>query len=235
MQMRVVAIIPAGGSGKRIGGELAKQYLPLLGIPLLAHTLMAFQSSAAVDDIFLVVPEGDLHYVRQMIIEKHGLPKVSRILAGGRQRQDSVKNGLDAVGSDYDIVVIHDGVRPLVSEDFIHQAVLKALKEKAVTFGVPVRDTVKTVDNEGWVGETLNREGLWLTQTPQAFEREIIKRAYQVAYEDHFYGTDDASLVERIGIKVRMISGSDDNIKITTRDDIGWGEFLLKRRDNHGK
>ena len=228
--MKTVAIIPAGGSGKRMGKNLAKQYFPLQGVPLLVHTLMMFQESLVVDDIFLVVPGEDLQYVQQMIIERYKLSKVSKILAGGRQRQDSVKNGLDVVGSDHNIVVIHDGVRPFISEELIHQVVLGALKERAVTFGVPVRDTVKTVDAGGWVRETLNRDSLWLTQTPQAFERQVIKKAYQMAYEDHFYGTDDAALVERIGIRVRMIPGSDDNIKITTRNDLVWGEVLLNRR-----
>jgi len=228
--MKTVAIIPAGGSGKRIGGNLAKQYLSLSGIPLLAHTLITFQRSSVIDDIFLVVPPEDLQYVRKMIIEKYGLSKVSQILTGGRQRQDSVKNGLDVVGGDHSIVVIHDGVRPFISEEMIHQVVMGALKEKAVTFGVPVKDTVKMIDPGGWVRETLNRDGLWLTQTPQAFERQVIKRAYQMAGEDHFYGTDDAALVERIGIRVKMIPGSYDNIKITTKDDLVLGEFLINRR-----
>lgn len=228
--MKTVAIIPAGGSGKRMEENLAKQYLSLQGVPLLVHTLIAFQRSSVIDDIFLVVPEEDREDVRKMVIERYKLSKVSRILAGGRQRQDSVRNGLDAVGSEHDIVVIHDGVRPFVSEELIHQVVLGALKEKAVTFGVPVKDTVKAVDTGGWVRETLIRDSLWLTQTPQAFERQVIKKAHQMACEDHFYGTDDAALVERIGIRVKMIPGSYDNIKITTMDDLVLGEVLLNRR-----
>ena len=228
--MKTVAIIPAGGSGKRIGGNLAKQYLFLGGVPLLVHTLMTFQESSVIDDIFLVVPEGDLEHVRKMIVEMYGLSKVSRILAGGRERQESVRNGLDAVGADHDIVVIHDVVRPFISEELIQQVVLEALKEKAVTTGVPVKDTVKAVDIGGWVRETLSRDSLWLTQTPQAFERQVIKKAHQKAYEDHFYGTDDAALVERMGTRVKMIPGSYDNIKITTVDDLILGEVLLERQ-----
>ncbi|MFA4916198.1 MAG: 2-C-methyl-D-erythritol 4-phosphate cytidylyltransferase [Syntrophales bacterium] len=228
--MKTVAIIPTGGSGRRMGGSIAKQYLPLAGIPLLVHTLSTFQKSSVIDDIFLIIPEGDFLYVRQMIIEKYGLSKVSRILTGGRQRQDSVKNGLDVVGTEHSIIVIHDGVRPFISEEMLHRIVIEALQAKAVTFGIPAKDTVKTIGASGWVRETLNRDGLCLTQTPQAFERQIIKKAYQTAGEDHFYGTDDASLVERIGIKVKMIPGSYDNIKITTRDDLVLGEFLIGRQ-----
>jgi 2-C-methyl-D-erythritol 4-phosphate cytidylyltransferase len=130
--------------------------------------------------------------------------------------------------------LIHDGVRPFISEELVNSAIVEASKEEAVTVGVPVKDTVKSIDDHMWVRETLNRSTLWLTQTPQAFKRDVIKRAYEVAYEDNYYGTDDASLVERLGINVKMIRGSYDNIKITTKDDIVIAEGLIKRLKSDG-
>ena len=228
--MKTAAIIPAGGTGKRMPGRLSKQYLLLDGTPVLVHTLRIFQCSPIIDDIFLVVPRDDIQFVIQTIVKKYGISKVRQVLPGGKERQDSVNNGLDAVGDEYDIVIIHDGVRPFISEDLVHLAVLGASREEAVTIGVPVKDTVKMVNQNGWVIETPGRDCLWLTQTPQAFKREIIKRAYRIAYNDHYYGTDDASLVERIGGQVKMIPGSYDNIKITTKDDLILAEGLIKSR-----
>jgi 2-C-methyl-D-erythritol 4-phosphate cytidylyltransferase len=209
--------------------KISKQYLLLDGIPVLARTLEIFQRSPGIDEIFLIVPEMDIDYVHKDIVDRYGILKVSKILAGGKERQDSVRNGIDALGSDHDIVVIHDGVRPFISEELVHSAILEASRVRAVTVGVPVKDTVKSIDRHGIVVETLNRNHLWLTQTPQAFEREIIRKAYEAAYRDNFYGTDDASLVERMGVKVTMIRGSYDNIKITTKDDVMLAEILTKR------
>lgn len=228
--MKTIAIIPAGGSGKRMQGSLSKQYLLLDGIPVLAHTLKVFQCTQMIQDVLLVVPPGDIKFVTETIIQKYGVSKVSQVLPGGNKRQDSVKSGLDAVGDDYDIVVIHDGVRPFVSEELICLAVLEALKEGAVTTGVPVKDTVKTVDQSGRIVETLSRDRLWLTQTPQAFKREIIKEAYRAAYNDRYYGTDDASLVERMGVLVKMLPGSYENIKITTKEDLLSAEGYMRSR-----
>lgn len=232
--MKTVAIIPAGGSGKRMQENQSKQYLLLDGVPVLVHTLRIFQGSPKIDEIFLIVPEDDIEFARKLIVEKYGISKVSRILAGGRERQDSVRNGINALASDHDIVVIHDGVRPFISEELVNSAIVEASKEEAVTVGVPVKDTVKSVDDHAWVRETLNRSTLWLTQTPQAFKRDVIKKAYEVAYEDNYYGTDDTSLVERLGINVKMIRGSYDNIKITTKDDIVLAEGLIKRFKSDG-
>lgn len=228
--MRTVAIIPAAGSGKRMQGSLSKQYLPLNGIPVLARTLMVFQYSPVVHDVFLVVPSDDIEFATRTIIEKYRISKVSQVLPGGNERQDSVKKGLDAVGDNYDIVLIHDGVRPFITEDLIRVSVTEARKREAVTTGVPVKDTVKMVDRDGWIMETPDRSRLWLTQTPQAFKREVIKKAYRSAYDDHFYGTDDAVLVERIGVRVKMLPGSHENIKITTREDFLFAESFMDDR-----
>ncbi|MCX5856393.1 MAG: 2-C-methyl-D-erythritol 4-phosphate cytidylyltransferase [Deltaproteobacteria bacterium] len=228
--MKTVAIIPAGGLGKRMQGSLSKQYLRVGGKPILAHTLNIFQLSPDIDDIVLVTPEEDVMSVRQTIVEHWGIFKVRHVLAGGPQRQDSVRNGLTAIGDEVDMVLIHDAVRPFITGDMIHRAVREAEKWGAVTMGVPVKDTVKRVDQGGWILETLNRQVLWLTHTPQAFKRSVIQEAYRKADEDRFSGTDDASLVERMGFRVKMIEASYENIKITTPEDLLLAELLIKRQ-----
>jgi 2-C-methyl-D-erythritol 4-phosphate cytidylyltransferase len=232
--MKTLSIIPAGGAGRRMGGGVPKQYLPLAGIPVLARTLRVFQDSSCIDEIILAVPEADIPEVRYAIVEKYGLSKVGLILSGGRERQDSVRNALLQVHADQGIIVVHDGVRPFVTALLIEQVVATARQYGAVSVGVPVKDTVKEVNAEGWVEKTLNRQRLWLTQTPQAFHREILMAAYKKAEEDGVYATDDASLVERMGIPVRMIPGDDANIKLTTTEDMILGERIVDRFLNNG-
>lgn len=228
--MKTLAIIPAGGSGTRMGGDIPKQYLMLGGLPILVHTLMAFQQASLVDDIYLVLPEEDVKAAPQKILSPYHLTKVKRVLTGGERRQDSVKRGVDLIGSDHDLVVIHDGVRPFISPAIINAAIKEAARSQAVTVGLPVTDTIKKVDGHRRVSATVNRDQLWLTQTPQVFLASLLKKAYESAYADNYYGTDDAALVERIGEKVTMIMGSYDNIKITTAVDLEWGELILKTR-----
>ena len=228
--MKTVAIIPGGGSGRRMEGAVPKQYIPLDDTPILIHTLKIFQESSYIDEIFLVVPPDDVSAVRAMLDGEYHLSKVSRVLAGGRERQDSVRNGLQEVGDKHDIVVIHDAVRPFITGELIRLAVEGAIAVGAVAVGVKAKDTVKQVGGDDLVTETITRDSLWLVQTPQAFQRQVIKKAYEKAYEDNFTGTDDAVLVERIGIPVKMIQGSSDNIKITTQDDLLIGEALIKKK-----
>jgi 2-C-methyl-D-erythritol 4-phosphate cytidylyltransferase len=228
--MKTVAIIPAAGAGRRMESGTPKQYLPLAGIPVLVHTLRAFHLSAVIDEIFLAVPEEDIPDVRWNIVLKYGISKVVLVLAGGVKRQDSVRHALFHVRDEHGIVVVHDGVRPFVSGELIGSAVAAAAECGAVTVGVPIKDTVKEADAAGWVKKTVEREGLWLTQTPQAFRREIIVDAYAIATADGFYGTDDASLVERMGHPVRMIPGDSHNIKLTTPEDLLLGDVIVSRR-----
>jgi len=229
--MKNVAIIAAGGSGRRMGAEISKQYLLLSGMPILTHTLSKFEEAVTINNTILVVPFDDIGYVKREIVDKYRISKVTDIIAGGKERQDSVRNGLDIIGSDSEIVVIHDGARPFVTPKLIDISIERALEEGAVTLGVPVKDTVKSIDGMYIVKETLARDALWLTQTPQAFKREIIKKAYKQAYKDNYSGTDDSCLVERTGVKVRMIAGFYDNIKITTEDDLVLGEALLRKSE----
>jgi 2-C-methyl-D-erythritol 4-phosphate cytidylyltransferase/2-C-methyl-D-erythritol 2,4-cyclodiphosphate synthase len=228
--MKAVAIIPAGGSGKRLGADVAKQYLMLNSLPVLAHTLDVFQKTAVVSSVILVVPQNDLEYARKDIVEKYGLTKVSSIIAGGDERQDSVRNGLRAVAADCDIVMIHDGVRPIVTEEMIIKVVTAASKSGAASIGVPVKDTIKETTDESIVRGTIPRHNLWHTQTPQAFQYDLLCRAYDQSKKDHYYGTDDASLVERIGGEVRMIEGSYENIKITTPEDLIVAEAFMSKK-----
>jgi 2-C-methyl-D-erythritol 4-phosphate cytidylyltransferase len=229
VSMKTVAIIPAGGSGKRMNEKLSKQYLLLDGIPVLVHTLKKFQESRKIDEIFLIVPGDDIIFVRENIVQKYGISKVIRILAGGVERQDSVRNGIRALEKEHDIIVIHDAVRPFITEELLLSVIRETSLVQAVTVGVPVKDTVKSVDGNRWITETLNRNNLWLTQTPQAFKRDVIIRAHEDADKDKYYSTDDASLVERTGVAVKMIHGSYDNIKITTKDDILLAEVLIHK------
>lgn len=225
--MKTVVIIPSGGAGRRMGGEVAKQYLLLAGVPILLHTLKVFQCHPWINEIILVVPQTDLIGVEREIIKPNELSKIGHVIAGGKERQDSVNNALQHICEEHEIILVHDGVRPFVTDDIIERAIESAKIFGSVAVGMPIRDTVKTVDESGRVSGTIPREGLWLTQTPQAFRREVILAAYERARAEGYYGTDDASLAERAGIPVQMIRGHADNIKVTTPDDLARGERIL--------
>ncbi len=229
MMVQSVAIIVAGGSGKRMLRDLPKQFLSLDGIPVLTRTLSKFEKAMSVVRIVLVVPEEDMDYAKDEIVDKHRILKVEHIQAGGKTRQDSVRKGLEMVDDRDDIIVIHDGVRPFLSEELIDLSIREAVRNGAVVPVIPLTDTVKLVGEDGIIRNTLGRNDLRLAQTPQAFRREIILEAYRNAYREGFYGTDDASLVERMGVSVKTIPGSYDNIKITTPGDIILGKLLLKK------
>lgn len=227
--MKISAIIPAGGAGKRLGAEIAKQYLLLHSRPVLAHTLLVFQKTEAISEIVLVLPPSDAESVRRQIIEPYGLTKITAIVSGGLERQDSVRNGLRAIENGCDIVIVHDGVRPLLTKEMLLEVAAAAALEGAASIGVPVKDTIKETDDNHCVKTTLPRQRLWHTQTPQAFQYALLCRAHKMAESDHFQGTDDSSLVERMGIKTRMITGSYKNIKITTPEDLQIAECLMEK------
>lgn len=232
--MKTVAIMPAGGAGRRLKAGTAKQYLNLNGLPVLVHSLKAFDQAVEVDEIILVVPERDVKFVREEIIIKNDLRKVAKIIAGGDERQDSVRNGLAAVNGNCDIVLVHDGVRPFVTGAMIGRVVEVAREFRAAVIGVPAKDTIKETDDNDLVMKTVPRRNLWITQTPQAFQFAVLQKAYEAAYLDKFYGTDDASLVERIGVPVKMVAGSYENIKITTPEDLIIAEALLQSKRGGG-
>ncbi len=226
--MKIVAIIPAGGAGRRLNPEIAKQYLQINGLPVLVHTLNVFEKAKIIDEIILVVPESDIEFVRKDLIIKNNLKKITMIIAGGVERQDSVRNGIAAMDDKCDIILVHDGVRPFVTNEMINNVAKIVYDCPAAVIGVPSKDTIKETKDNDLVVKTLPRRNLWITQTPQAFQFEVLQKAYEAAYSDNFYGTDDASLVERIGVPVKMIAGSYENIKITTKEDLVIAEALLK-------
>ncbi|MHB8772134.1 MAG: 2-C-methyl-D-erythritol 4-phosphate cytidylyltransferase [Syntrophales bacterium] len=227
--MKTLAIVPAGGAGRRMGAAVPKQFLPLAGIPVLVRTLAALQYSSFIDEILVAVPAADIAQVRGDIVAAYGLTKVTTVLAGGAERQDSVGNALRQVPDEIGIVLVHDAVRPFVTPEVIARVVAAAQEHGAAAAGVPVRDTVKRAGEADRVVTTVAREGLWLAQTPQAFHRQVILAAYAQAGREGFVGTDDAALVERMGGAVRMVPGDHDNIKITTPEDLARGEAILGR------
>lgn len=199
----------------------------MAGKPILAHTLDKFETCPLIHSILLVVGEEDMDYCMKEIVEKYHYRKISQIVPGGKRRQDSVKNGIDALSKEVEVVVIHDGVRPFVTKAMIEESIHSAIRFGAVVVAMPVKDTIKIAHPDGTVLKTLDRESLWQIQTPQTFQAHLIKTAYHRATEDRFIGTDDASLVERLGVNVHILPGSYTNIKITTPEDLMLGHLFL--------
>lgn len=224
----ISAVIVAGGKGQRMGAALAKQYLMLEGLPLLTRTLLPFADLGSVDRVCLVVPEMDFEYCRREILAPLGDRLRVELVAGGESRQQSVFNGLSALPGSSGIVLIHDGVRPFVPLQPTRTAIRHAENEGACILGIPLTDTLKTVDKAGHISGTLPRRDLWQAQTPQVFSLELIKKAHDRALSEKFTGTDDASLVEKIGGHVRMIYGSPYNIKITMPEDLFIARGILR-------
>ena len=227
---RVTALIPAAGMGRRMGKTVAKQFLPLGDKPMLAHTLLVFQRSPEIDEIIPVLSEEDMEMCLRDVIEAFHITKVKTLVVGGKERHNSVYNGLRKIEKDTSVVLVHDGVRPFVIPDMIRECVEAARKGDCVAVGVPLKDTVKEVDKKGIVRQTLERSRLWAIQTPQAFPLTVLRQAYDESYKKNVFGTDDATLVERAGNSVRVIMGSYENIKITTAEDLILAEEILKRR-----
>jgi 2-C-methyl-D-erythritol 4-phosphate cytidylyltransferase len=213
-----------------MGKAVAKQFLPLGDMPMLAHTLLAFQRASEVDEIIPILSQEDMEGCLKDIIERFHITKVRTLVVGGKERQDSVANGLHKLEKDAAIVLVHDGVRPFVTSEMIRESVDCVRKGECVAVGVPLKDTVKEVNAKSMVVRTLERSRLWAIQTPQAFPVKIIKQAYAEAAKQKVYGTDDSTLVERTGNTVRVIMGSYENIKITTPEDLTLAEEILKRR-----
>jgi 2-C-methyl-D-erythritol 4-phosphate cytidylyltransferase len=208
-----------------------KEFLLLGSRPILAHTLGPLEAHSQISDIILVVDEKNIAKCRREIVKKYGFKKVREVIPGGLRRQDSVAGALKRVETDCDIVLIQDGARPFVTEDLITGAIAAAQEVGAAVVAVPVTDTVKCARDDGdFVLKTVPRDCLWRAQTPQAFRYPLIREAYRRAREDGFQGTDDASLVERMGKPVKIVKGSYDNIKITRPQDLFLAEAILGER-----
>ena len=223
------AIIVAAGAGVRMKTPMRKQYLFLKDRPILAHTLAVFEKCAAINRIYLVIPEKDFDLVRKTIPTCCCKKKEVILVPGGKERQDSVFNGLGALDSHDEYVVVHDGVRPLILPNMIEDCLNGAVKYRACIMGLPARETIKQVNNDHFIQKTLSRDNLWVAQTPQAFECDLLRKAHHKAKTENFHGTDDSSLVERLGIMVKMIPGTPWNIKITTPEDLILAESILAR------
>lgn len=230
--MKAAVIIPAAGTGERMGSKVKKPYILLQGKPLLARTLAVF---AGIQDmlfqIIITTSPGDEQYCKNQVVDCSGVQIPVSVITGGARRQDSVRNSLAALIDEIDMVMIHDGARPFITARMIKDAIETTMHKRATTMAVPVKDTVTVVAKDtGVIEQTLERDRLFLIQTPQTFERALICEAHRRALAEGFAGTDDASLVERLGVPVSVIRGSYDNIKITTQDDLLFAEALLQRR-----
>lgn len=227
---RVAAIVPAAGVGSRFGPGTRKTFHSLLGKPLLIWSLEVLAAVAEIGRIIVAVREEDRELTDELVA-RYGVPKVGPAIAGGKERQDSVWNGLKHLGGSFPVVLIHDGARPLLDGDLVKRLISAVEGADGVIAAVPVKDTIKEVRPSGdWVvvTKTLSRDLLWSVQTPQVFRQEILQTAYEKAMADGYYATDDAALVERYGGTVRIIMGSYRNIKVTTPEDVLVAEALLK-------
>ena len=225
-----VAILLAAGQGKRMNSNTNKQYLHMMGKPVLAYTLEVFEKHPLIDEIILVTRAEEKSFCEQEIIKKYNFSKVKKLIAGGKERQDSVFNALKVVDKEECLVVVHDGARPLVTPEIITDVIENTREGKSSIVAVPVKDTIKKVNNKKIVEETFKREELWAVQTPQVFTKEIITEAYEKAFRENYKATDDASLVEKMGREVNVVLGSYENIKITTQEDIDLAINILGRR-----
>ena len=207
-----------------MGGTVPKQFQALKGKPVLHYTLRTLQESDLIDSLVLVVPEKELVNARADWLNRP--PVVKQVVVGGEKRQDSVFNGYQVLPKNTDIVLVHDGVRPFLSKEMIQETIEVADKFGAAITAIPVNDTLKQVDNSGMVLRTVEREGLWRVQTPQAFRFDLLGEAFLKAQADSFYGTDEGSLIEYLGQEVRIVDGSEWNLKITRPEDLLLGESI---------
>lgn len=222
----IAAIVPAAGAGVRMEADRPKQFRPLGDRPLLVHTLQRLSDSPLIETVVVVVPADWVAKARSELIEPYGLAKVGAVVAGGAERQDSVAAGLEALGPEVDLVVVHDGVRPFMTEAMIADVVEAARAVGAAVAAIPVAETVKRVA-DGAVVETVSRDGLYRVQTPQAFRREVLAEALERARAEGVVGTDEAALVERFGRPVRVVAGSAVNLKVTSPEDWSLAESIL--------
>ncbi|MFH1691230.1 MAG: 2-C-methyl-D-erythritol 4-phosphate cytidylyltransferase [Candidatus Omnitrophota bacterium] len=220
---KITAIIVAGGLGARMNLDLAKPLVEIKKKPIFIYTLEAFEFHPLIDEIVLVFNKEGLIKARKLVAD-YGFKKVSRVICGGLTRKESVRNGLEVIGSKTKLVVIHDGVRPFVDEGSISRVIAEAQVMGAAILGVPVKSTIKRADRNTEVDATLRRDALWEIQTPQVFERELIQKAYLRASKHAV--PDDAALVELMGKRIKIVMGSYFNIKITTQEDLVFAESI---------
>ncbi|WP_302793430.1 2-C-methyl-D-erythritol 4-phosphate cytidylyltransferase [Eubacterium ventriosum] len=229
---KITAIVLAAGSGSRMKSKTKKQFMEIKGKPVIWYSLFEFEKSR-VDEIILVTGKEDIDYCKKEIVEKYNLKKIKNVVAGGSERYESVYNGLKEVTGN--IVLIHDGARPLINNEIIERSIEGTIKIDACVVGVPVKDTIKRANKEGYIIDTPNRSELWITQTPQSFKTDLVKMAYKKMKEELEKGnttlniTDDAMVVEEFTTnQVRFVQGDYKNIKVTTPEDIDIAELFIE-------
>jgi 2-C-methyl-D-erythritol 4-phosphate cytidylyltransferase len=222
-------VIVAAGTGSRMNMNINKQFIKMYDKEVIAYTIDAFYNNENIDEIVVVIREDEEEFFVEHIINKY-MYKNIKIAHGGKERQDSVYNGLKRLDYNCNIVIIHDGARPFIPKMVLDESIREANLNNAVVVGVPVKDTIKVIDNNNIIKDTPDRKHLWAVQTPQVFNYKVLMDAYENAYNKGYYGTDDAMLVEYLGQEVKMIMGSYENIKITTKEDISFGEQILRRK-----
>jgi len=224
---KVAAIIPAAGSGSRMGLPSPKQFFELEGVPILIHTLQVFQQVESIGLIIVVVPCENCTWVEEQV-QKYDLSKVFKVIAGGKHRQDSVLAGLEVLPLEIELVLVHDGVRPFVPVSVIENCLKEAEKNGAAMVAVPVKDTLKAVSRDNVIEQTIDRSGVWQAQTPQAAKVSLLKKAFaDVIKHKDFIATDEAALLERVNIPVKVVEGSEKNIKITRPEDLILAKAIL--------
>ncbi|WP_371365762.1 Bifunctional enzyme IspD/IspF [Sporomusa rhizae] len=230
----ISVIIAAAGQGKRMGVSMNKVFLPLAGKPVLIHSVLAACSLPAVTNVIVTAAAEEVDTVTQMLT-KFNLPAYWKVVTGGSERQHSIANALKAIPESAKIIVVHDGARPLATTAMFEQAAAAARKHQAAIVAVPVKDTIKSASADKIVTGTPDRRTLWAVQTPQAFDADLLRAAYHQAEQDGYLGTDDASLVERLGANVAIVNGSYQNFKITTPEDMQFAEVLFAERQEVGQ
>lgn len=231
-----VAIITAAGKGTRLKSNVSKQFLKIYGKPILAHTISIFQKTEKIDQIYVSVPRGFVESCQKNIIDRYSFSKVRDLVIGGSHRQESVYNTLVRLPSTSSIVLIHDGVRPIITPDEIEATINRLIKDherdpdvRGVILAAPARETIKRINSETIIDATIPREQVWHAQTPQTFFYRDIMEAHRKAAEEGFIGTDDSSLIERMGLKVSVARGRHENIKITTPLDLFLAELIISK------
>lgn len=225
--MKLVALVPAVGDGRRQQARHRKLFQRLEDRPVLAHTLSRLQECPRIDHIYPIVPAEDVEYVREQIVRPGGLSKVVDVLPGGLLRQDTLHRSLVRIGPGYELVLLHDGSRPLVTQDLLLRTIRAAEVHGAATCAIPVHDTIKSLSRENFITGSLERRRLRTIQTPQVFRYDILLRAHEQASKENFYGSDEVLLVERIGERIKVVAGSQLNLYVATRDDLTLARALL--------
>ena len=230
MNSKISVLIPAAGQGKRMGTSIKKPYLMLGDKPILSHTIERFEQNSVIDEIIVIVDASDFTICNEHVIAPFRFRKTRELISGGETRQASVFNGLRTLSDDVNYVVIHDGVRPFINDDIIFRCLEATSECGASVAAVPVKETIKVANKNQYINYTPERDLLWRVQTPQVFRKSLLVEAHNKAIQDGINAPDDATLVEKLGVPVKLVMGSYKNVKLTTPEDLRFAETLLNDR-----